>query len=546
MKMMKTAAMAAALCLACTALPLRAVSTPGSLTVSAAEEAEEYTYGVLTYIITDGAIQIKSCDKTAETVEIPSEIDGLPVTSIGSTAFYSCSLTSVAIPEGVTSIGAGAFWHCKSMTEISIPSTVTSIGNYAFADCQLLTSVEIPEGVTEMMDSVFADCAALTDIRFPQSLTYIGQTAFKNTPWLAAQKEADPFVAVNGILVDASQVVVNLAPEGTIDPDENPVEVVIPDGITAIGKGVFADKASSVTSVTTPASVTRIFTEAFNKCTKLKYITITENATDIGDDAFKGTLWLSEQQSAGPLVVLNSILIDGSTASGDVVIPDGVTAIRGNAFRVNANITSVVIPEGVTTIGDAAFYSCTALASVSLPQSLRTIGEEAFFDCAITELTIPQGVEEIGYAAFISCKQLAEATIYCDDALIADEAFGWTAIFTLTGQYSYDVIHTVNKDFILRCREGSAGEAYVSRYGMVTEYLAALGDVTEDGEIDANDATTLLCAAAEMAAGNDAGLDADQLANADMNCDGTPDANDATEILVYAAEAGAGLHAAES
>ena len=176
-------ALTAALCMLCTGLPLGSIASHGA-TVAAAAEEEKPTYGVLTYTTEDGCVIISGCEAGVESVEIPSEIDGMPVTRIGPTAFYESSLKSVVIPEGVTTIKSGAFWHCKSLAEVKLPSTLTTIEGFAFNDCQSLETIE-----------------------FPKSVTYIGNSAFGDTPWIAAQKEKDPQVVVNGILIDASEAV---------------------------------------------------------------------------------------------------------------------------------------------------------------------------------------------------------------------------------------------------------------------------------------------------------------------------------------------------
>ena len=85
------------------------------------------------------------------------------VTSIGEDAFGHCnSLTSVSIPDSVTNIGLGAFWRCTSLTSITIPDSVTSIGQFAFEDCASLTSIIIPDSVTSIDPYAFSSCDALT------------------------------------------------------------------------------------------------------------------------------------------------------------------------------------------------------------------------------------------------------------------------------------------------------------------------------------------------------------------------------------------------
>ena len=83
----------------------------------------------------------------------------------------------------------------------------------------------------------------------------------------------------------------------------------------------------------------------------------------------------------GGLLDRGSILVKYVGPGGDVVIPEGVIGIRGDAFRYNNRITSLSIPEGITDFGWMSFNSCSSLISVNLPQSLRSIGDEAFRSC---------------------------------------------------------------------------------------------------------------------------------------------------------------------
>ena len=131
------------------------------------------------YVIAEGLFE----NNTAITsVVIPNS-----VTSIGERAFCYCSaLTSVTIGSGVTSIGNYAFYSCSGLTSITIPNSVTSIGDGAFYDCTGLTSVTIGNRVTSIGDEAFYSCSGLTSITIPGSVTSIGSGVFWNCIWLTS------------------------------------------------------------------------------------------------------------------------------------------------------------------------------------------------------------------------------------------------------------------------------------------------------------------------------------------------------------------------
>ena len=100
---------------------------------------------------------------------------------IGENAFdYCAGLTSVTIPNSVTSICFDAFHCCAGLTSVTIPNSVTTIGNGAFWRCEGLTSVTIGNSVTEIGTSAFRGCTSLTSVTIPNSVTEIGDEAFRD------------------------------------------------------------------------------------------------------------------------------------------------------------------------------------------------------------------------------------------------------------------------------------------------------------------------------------------------------------------------------
>lgn len=120
----------------------------------------------------------------AADVTIPSRYQGKPVTTIGHAAFFNSAVTSVTIPDSVTSISDDAFVNCPQLTNISIPNSVTSIGFFAFGSCTSLKSITLPSSLSSISGALFSGCSQLTTIHIPVSVTSIGNNAFADCPSL--------------------------------------------------------------------------------------------------------------------------------------------------------------------------------------------------------------------------------------------------------------------------------------------------------------------------------------------------------------------------
>ena len=120
----------------------------------------------------------------AADVTIPSRYKGKPVTTIGHAAFFNSAVTSVTIPDSVTSISDDAFVNCPQLTNISIPNSVTYIGFSAFNSCTSLKSITLPSSLSTIQSYAFCNCGNLETIRIPVSVTSIGNNAFADCPSL--------------------------------------------------------------------------------------------------------------------------------------------------------------------------------------------------------------------------------------------------------------------------------------------------------------------------------------------------------------------------
>ena len=236
----------------------------------------------------------------------------VPVTTAPWKPYYM-SMKNVVIENGVTAIGANAFYMCMSMESVAIPGTVTIIRDNAFAGCPNLTAVKI------------ADVAAWCGVTFATVISnplYYGHNLYLN--------------------------------------DSPATDLVIPSGVTSIGQYAFYN-CSNITGLTVSAGVTTINSYAFMCCSGLTEINLPDGIETIGSGAFQSCTGLTDVTLPNSITNLGGMAFSYCCGLTSINIPDGVSYINSSTFNCCVNLASVTIGTGVIEIYDNAFaVSCDA------------------------------------------------------------------------------------------------------------------------------------------------------------------------------------------
>lgn len=421
------------------------VPTPGESTKSFSEGLNYVLSDDESFYIVTGLGNCADSD-----VIIPSEYDGKPIKSIDSQAFMldgADRITSVIIPDSVTSIGFGAFNNCKRLTAVTLPNGITRIEQITFYECTELVNIKLPDSVTTIEAEAFCGCNKLTDITLGNSVTNIGVDAFFDTGYYNDGTNWE-----NGVLYIGKYLI--KAENGISDVCE------IKSGTTYVAENAFYSCAE-LRKITIPESIEIIDDGAFEGCTKLVEVNVNDISKWCMIDFCGNYSNPHTASSAGD----KKMYLNGESMSGEIVIDDGVTKIPAYTFYGCSEITSIAIPKSVTAISDGAFW-CIGLKTVKyigdingwaqinfdgqtstpfyvnggyndielyvddekvISAEITTathISEYAFFACtSLEKVTISDSVVSIGKSAFERCSALNSITIGGSVTSIDSDAF---------------------------------------------------------------------------------------------------------------------------
>ena len=267
---------------------------------------EELDYFTGLRSVADSAFK---CCANLRSVKLPES-----VAVIGDHAFEECkNLTLPKLPDNLTTIGEGAFCFCEKLSLTSLPETLTDIGNWAFSCCTNLALSRLPSGLTSIGDGTFNRCFNIVPEELPSGLTRLGSWAFSECYFF------------------------------------NPLS--LPEGVKSIGNYAFGG-CYSLTWTQLPSTLNSMGAYAFSQCNKVGFSSIPEGVTRVNKATFEGCFSMKSITLPESLQVIDSVAFNGLPLT-EVTIPENVTFIGGDAFKGSSRMMPVIVmPETPPEIED--------------------------------------------------------------------------------------------------------------------------------------------------------------------------------------------------
>ena len=268
------------------------------------------------------------------------------------------------LPNGVEAIAKKAFYK-SSVTSIELPELVTTLGESAFESSSHLESVWLPDGINVLPVNLFYCCSKLHDINMGE-ISMMGRNVFKGCSSLSS-------FSIVGTLSEI--------PASAFEDCKNLQQIELPKSVTTIGEKAFHE-CNTLSSITLGESVATIGKQAFDRCYALQTIDL-PNVTSIEEKVFFECKALQS-----------------------VMLGNRVRSIGKEAFRRCKDLANITLPQSVTTIDKEAFRECSSLSEINLNEGLLSIGDNAFRETAIVHLILPSSISRLGKKVAEKCKSL--------------------------------------------------------------------------------------------------------------------------------------------
>lgn len=400
------------------------------------------TYNSFLYImLSDGTCAITGYGGLEEVINIPEEVNGIPVTAMAEIQFSRylfCDVVNIGphvkkiignnvymrasnnqktinIVADELEIGDYAWWRMNSLEKVTIEGYVKSIGEYVLAECKKLKEVILPEGITTIPEGMFYKCPALESIVLPSTVTKIDEYAFYGCSSLKSVSIPEGIVDIASNAFEGTPADCEIKPiagDGlfyengilkSVDKSKINGKVVIRPDTFYIADGAFKDCTGLTEIVSWPNSLTGIGAEAFANCTNLKKIPSLKDVAvydrafagsgigevevngRVGVEAFKDCLSLTKVTLLGKGSTTYEKECFAGCAVEYVYFPGNIYRIPEGMFAGCNNIKEIMIGNGVTEIGARAF-DCDSYTDIILPETLRNVGENAITSAALKDV----------------------------------------------------------------------------------------------------------------------------------------------------------------